>query len=156
MFPTSSNSGSHGRHTATVIMDPIEQLLRRLNLRDLRIFLAVIEQWESGPSGCQSWDFQARGLEIDCQSRAHPRRPPARPHAAARRSNEFGRAFIKRGISVFDELRQSVRELKFLADPSQGELRIGASEYMAAGLISLGHRSAFAAESWLVVQSRTD
>jgi DNA-binding transcriptional LysR family regulator len=47
----------------------------------------------------------------------------------------YGRALLKRSITVFDELRQSVRELQFLANPGQGELRLGCSEYMAAGLV---------------------
>ena len=37
---------------------------------------------------------------------------------------------------MFDELRQSLGEIRHLADPGSGELRIGASEYMAAGLVS--------------------
>ena len=47
----------------------------------------------------------------------------------------YGRVLGKRGLAVFDELRQGVRELEFLADPTSGELRIGASEAMAAGLL---------------------
>jgi DNA-binding transcriptional LysR family regulator len=35
-----------------------------------------------------------------------------------------GNALLKRGIAVFDELRQSVRDIEFLADPTTGELRI--------------------------------
>ena len=42
----------------------------------------------------------------------------------------FGRALIKRGVAVFDELRQGVKDIEFLADPTAGELRIGTSESM--------------------------
>jgi DNA-binding transcriptional LysR family regulator len=45
----------------------------------------------------------------------------------------YGRALIKRGVAVFDELRQGIRDIEFLADPTSGELRIGCSESLAAG-----------------------
>jgi DNA-binding transcriptional LysR family regulator len=41
-----------------------------------------------------------------------------------------------RGISVFDELTQGVKDVRFLADPTAGELRIGASIAVAAGFVS--------------------
>lgn len=47
----------------------------------------------------------------------------------------YGRTLLRRSITIFDELRQSVQELDFLANPGRGELRIGCSEYMAAGLV---------------------
>src|SRR5262245_54424561 len=46
----------------------------------------------------------------------------------------YGRALSKRGIVIFDELRQSVREIEFLADPTAGELHIGCTETITAGL----------------------
>ncbi len=48
----------------------------------------------------------------------------------------YGRALVKCGVAVFDELRQGVRQLEFLADPTAGELRIGSSEGMAVGFLS--------------------
>ncbi|WP_407166550.1 LysR family transcriptional regulator [Bradyrhizobium sp. ORS 111] len=47
----------------------------------------------------------------------------------------FGRALLKRGTAVFDELRQSVEEIAFLTDPQAGELRIACTEVWAAGLV---------------------
>src|SRR5205085_1772775 len=45
----------------------------------------------------------------------------------------YGRALIKRGVAVFDELREGIRDIEFLADPTAGELRIGCAESLAAG-----------------------
>jgi DNA-binding transcriptional LysR family regulator len=42
----------------------------------------------------------------------------------------------RRGVAVFNDLRASIAELDFLADPTAGELRIGSTEPMAAGLLS--------------------
>jgi DNA-binding transcriptional LysR family regulator len=47
----------------------------------------------------------------------------------------YGRALIKHGIVAFDALRQGVKEIEFLADPTAGELRIGCPEWIAAGLL---------------------
>jgi DNA-binding transcriptional LysR family regulator len=46
----------------------------------------------------------------------------------------YGRALIKRSIGIFDDLRTSVDEVKFLADPASAELRIGSTEPLLAGL----------------------
>jgi DNA-binding transcriptional LysR family regulator len=36
----------------------------------------------------------------------------------------YGNALLKRSIAVFDELKQTVRDIEFLADPTTGELKI--------------------------------
>jgi DNA-binding transcriptional LysR family regulator len=46
----------------------------------------------------------------------------------------YGRALLRRCITIFDDLRTSVDEIKFMADPSAGELRIGSTEPLLAGL----------------------
>jgi DNA-binding transcriptional LysR family regulator len=46
----------------------------------------------------------------------------------------YGRALLKGGVAVFDELRTSLDEIKFLSDPTAGELRIGSTEPILAGL----------------------
>jgi DNA-binding transcriptional LysR family regulator len=47
----------------------------------------------------------------------------------------YGRALIKRSMTIFDELTQGLQELESLADPIVGQLRIGSSESVAAGLL---------------------
>jgi len=46
----------------------------------------------------------------------------------------FGEALLRRGLSVFDELRKGIEEIDFLSDPKSGELRIGCTEPIVAGL----------------------
>jgi DNA-binding transcriptional LysR family regulator len=46
----------------------------------------------------------------------------------------YGRALLKRGAGIFDDLRTCVDEIKFLADPTSGELRVGSTEPLLAGL----------------------
>ena len=45
----------------------------------------------------------------------------------------YGRALLKRSIAIFDDLRTGVDEIKFMADPPSGELRIGSTEPLLAG-----------------------
>jgi DNA-binding transcriptional LysR family regulator len=39
----------------------------------------------------------------------------------------YGRSFIHCGTAVFDEMRRGVQDIEFLADPTAGEVRIGAA-----------------------------
>jgi DNA-binding transcriptional LysR family regulator len=47
----------------------------------------------------------------------------------------YGHALLKRSIAVLNDLRTGVSELEFLSDPTAGELRIGSSEAVAAGML---------------------
>src|SRR5262249_60856223 len=47
----------------------------------------------------------------------------------------YGRAPLKHGIVAFDALKQGIKEIEFLADPTVGDLRIGCPEWIAAGLL---------------------
>jgi DNA-binding transcriptional LysR family regulator len=47
----------------------------------------------------------------------------------------FGRALIARGNRAFDELRQGVRDIEFLADAAVGEVRIECQESIAAAIL---------------------
>jgi DNA-binding transcriptional LysR family regulator len=47
----------------------------------------------------------------------------------------YGHALIKWAVAVFDDVRQGVKEIEFLADPTAGELRIGATEPMMGGFL---------------------
>lgn len=44
----------------------------------------------------------------------------------------YGQALLKRSVAIFDELRQSVKEIEFLADPTSGKLRLGCADFSAA------------------------
>ena len=48
----------------------------------------------------------------------------------------YGAALLRRSMAAFDELRQGIREIEFLTDPTAGELRIGCPESIATALVS--------------------
>jgi DNA-binding transcriptional LysR family regulator len=47
----------------------------------------------------------------------------------------YGSALVRRGLTVFDELRQGVGEIEFMADPTVGEVRVGCAEWVLATLL---------------------
>jgi DNA-binding transcriptional LysR family regulator len=49
----------------------------------------------------------------------------------------YGRALLKRGQAAFDELRQSIRDIDFLSDPTTGELKVGCPASILGGTMSL-------------------
>jgi DNA-binding transcriptional LysR family regulator len=55
------------------------------------------------------------------------------PHGVE--ATTYGRALLKRGTVAFDELKQGIREIEFLADPTVGEVWIGCSESVASAIL---------------------
>ncbi len=49
---------------------------------------------------------------------------------------EYGRALLDCGVAIFDDLRQGVKNIEFLADPTAGEVRIGSTAFLAASFVS--------------------
>src|SRR5262249_57947273 len=47
----------------------------------------------------------------------------------------YGDALLKRSIAAFDELKQSRRDIEFLADPARGELRIGCVQSLSVTIL---------------------
>ena len=48
----------------------------------------------------------------------------------------YGRALLDGGTAMFDDLRQAVKNIEFLADPEVGEVRIACGHHLAASFVS--------------------
>ncbi len=108
---------------------------RRLKLRDLHLFFAVVQHGSmakaasylgiSQPAvsevvaelehtlGVRLFDRSARGVELTI----------------------YGRALFRRSEAAFDELKQGIRDIAFLTEPSVGEVRVGCPESIAASIL---------------------
>src|SRR5258708_20336412 len=108
---------------------------RRIRLRDLHILLAVAESGSMSKAsahlaishpvisktisdlehtlGVRLFDRSSQGVEL----------------------TTYGRALLRCGVTVFDEMRQGLKQIEFLTHPNSGELRIGCSEIMYVGLL---------------------
>jgi DNA-binding transcriptional LysR family regulator len=108
---------------------------RRLRLRDLHILSAVV-QWGSmakaashlamsQPAVSEAIASLEAALGVSLLDRT-PRGVEPTLYASA---------LLRRGLVVFDELRQGIKEIEFLADPTAGEVRVGCIESLTAGFM---------------------
>jgi DNA-binding transcriptional LysR family regulator len=116
-------------------MDWADRIGRRVRLRDLHVLLAVAERGSMAKAsehlaishpvvsktisdlehtlGVKLFDRCAQGVELTI----------------------YGKALLRCGVNVFDEMRQGLKQIETLADPTTGELRIGSPEIIMAGLL---------------------
>jgi DNA-binding transcriptional LysR family regulator len=108
---------------------------RRLKLRDLRLFFAVVE------SGSMAKVAAQLGVSQPAVSQVMADLEHALGVRLLDRSRKgveptiYGQALLKRGLVALDELKQSVRDIQFLADPATGELKIGCPESLAGAIL---------------------
>jgi DNA-binding transcriptional LysR family regulator len=117
-------------------MQPSDVIARRIKLSHLRIVAAVAECRGIGKAarqlavsqsvvskavadleellGVQLFDRGARGVD----------------------STLYCKALLMRTVEVLDDVRTAVDEIRFLADPAAGDLRIGSTEPLMAGLVT--------------------
>lgn len=117
-------------------MDWTDRIGTRLKLRDLHILLAVVE-WRSMAKAARhlavSQPVVSRAiaeLEHELGVRLLDRTPQGVEPTV------YGRTVLNRGLAVFDELRGSVKDIRFLSDPMAGDLRIGSTQAIAGGLLA--------------------
>jgi DNA-binding transcriptional LysR family regulator len=120
---------------ASPILNWENRIGRRVKLRDLHILFAVV-RWGSMAKGAThlgmsqpSVSEAIASLEDALRVRLLDRSPRGVEPTI------YARALLKRADVVFDELKQGVRDIEFLADPTAGEVRIGCPESLAAGFV---------------------
>jgi DNA-binding transcriptional LysR family regulator len=108
---------------------------RRLKLRDLHVYFAVVECGSMAKAAAQLGVSQPTVSEViaDLEHTFGVRLLDRSPRGVE--PTIYGSALLKRGIAAFDELKQSGRDIEFLADPTVGELRIGCAESIAAAVL---------------------
>ena len=116
-------------------MDLADRVGSRIKLRDLHILLAVVE-WKSMAEAARrlavSQPVVSRAI-ADLEHALGIRLLDRTPHGVE--PTVYGRTLLIRGLAVFDELRSSVKDIKFLTDPTAGELRIGSTQGIANGVL---------------------
>jgi DNA-binding transcriptional LysR family regulator len=113
-----------------------DRIRRRLKLRDMDILLAVIETGSMGkaasalnmsqPAVSKAIAYLEHTLGVRLLDRSRQGAEPT----------PYGRALIKRGVAIFDELRQGVQDIGSLTDPTVGEIRMGGSEHTISAIYS--------------------
>src|SRR5262245_55626296 len=118
---------SHGRD--------VKRLGRRLKLRDLNILMTVAQCGTMGKAAAQLAVSQPvvskaiadleHAVGVQLLDRSKRGVEPTR----------YGQALIRRGVAIFDEMQQGLKDIEFLSDPTAGEVRIGATEPISAAIV---------------------
>jgi DNA-binding transcriptional LysR family regulator len=120
----------------TTKVEGSERIRRRLKLRDVDVLLAVVQFGSMGkaasvlnmaqPAISKAVADLERTLGVRLLDRSRQGVQPT----------PYGRALVKRGAAMFDELRRGIEDIEFLADPTSGEIRAGGSDTMVAAVFS--------------------
>jgi len=113
-----------------------DRIGRRMKLQDLHVLMTVVQAGSMGKAaerlntGQPNISRSIADLEHALGVRLLDR------HRQGVEPTAYGRALLDGGATVFDELRQTVKNIEFLADPAAGEVRIGCSPFLAASFVS--------------------
>ncbi len=113
-----------------------DRIGRRIKLQDVHILMAVAQAGSMGkaarhlntsqPNISKSIADLEQALGVRLLDR----------HRQGIEPTEYGRALLDGGAAVFDELRQTVKSIEFLADPAAGEVRVGCNPLLAASFVT--------------------
>ena len=113
------------------IMEWESRLGRRFRLRDLYILSTVVQRGSMARAASllrmsqPSISEAIAKLEHTLRVRLLDRGPRGIEPTI------YATALLKRGTVVFDELREAIKDVDFLADPAKGEVRVGCPEALA-------------------------
>jgi DNA-binding transcriptional LysR family regulator len=112
------------------------QIGRRLKLRDLHVFLTVVQRGSMAKAAQQLGVSQPSVSEVifDLEHALGVRLVDR--SARGVEPTIYGDALVKRSVAAFDELKQSIKDIEFLSDPTAGEVRIAAPIALAAGFVA--------------------
>src|SRR5262245_41940215 len=113
-----------------------ERIGRRIKLRDLHILQAVVQQGSMAKAARHLAVSQPVISKVIADLERELGRPLLDRDRYGAEPTVYGASLLRHGVAVFDELRQSVKEIEHLADPTTGELRIASHEVMAAGFLA--------------------
>lgn len=109
---------------------------QRFSLRNLHILMTVVQTGSMSkaakllntvqPVVSRSIAELERGLGVRLLDRSRDGVKPT----------EYGRAVLEGGTAVFDDLRQTIKNIEFLADPSAGNVRVGCNPFLAASFLT--------------------
>jgi len=104
---------------------------RRLKLRDLHVFFTVVQTGSLAKAASHLRVSQPavsqtiRDLELSLGVKLFDR------NSRGVEPTTYGRTLLARGQTAFDELKQGIREIQFLSEPTSGVIRFGCPEAIA-------------------------
>ena len=117
-------------------MQMSDRIGRPIKLQDLHVLMAVVQAGSMNKAavllktGQSAISRSIAELEHSVGVRLLDRNPQGVE------PTRYGRALLDGGAAAFDDLRQALKNIEFLADPTAGEVRIGSSALLAASFVS--------------------
>jgi DNA-binding transcriptional LysR family regulator len=113
-----------------------DRIGRRMKLHDLHVLMAVVQAGGMGKAARRLNTSQsAVSRSIAELEQAFGVRLLDRSRQGVE-PTQYGQALLGCGAAVFDELRQGVKSVEFLTDPTVGEIRVAGNEFIVGGLIA--------------------
>jgi DNA-binding transcriptional LysR family regulator len=112
-----------------------DRIGRRVKLHDIHVLMSVVQAGSMGKAAALLNTTQSaisRSI-ADLENSIGVRLLDRSPQGVA--PTQYGRALLKRGTAVFDELKQGVKDIEYLSDPGAGELCIGCGVPHAHGVV---------------------
>ena len=116
-------------------LDADSQIGRRLRLRDLHLFFTVV-QWGSMAKAAAQLGMSQPAVSAVVANLEHAlgvKLFDRHPQGVV--PTPYGQALLRRGTAAFDELKQGIRDIEGIADPSAGEVHVGCPESIAASIL---------------------
>ncbi len=111
------------------------QIGRRLKLRDLHVFMTIVQRGSMAKAATQLGVSQSAVSEIVADLEHAVRVRLLNRTSRGVELTTYGHALHRRSLAAFDELKQGIKDIEFLADPTVGEVRIGCAESTASALL---------------------
>ena len=109
---------------------------RRVRLRDLHILSAVV-QWGSMAKAAKHLSMTQPAVSDAVATLEDALRVRLLDRTSKGvEPTIYANALLKRGHVIFDELRQGIRDIEFLANPTVGEVHVGCSETLMTGILA--------------------
>lgn len=111
------------------------QIGHRLRLRDLHVISTVVRLGSMGKAARELGISQPAVSEViaDLEHALGVRLLDRMSHGVE--PTRYGSALVRRSLAAFDELRQCIRDIETLADPTVGEVKIGCPESISAAIL---------------------
>src|ERR1051326_5259649 len=111
------------------------QIGRRLRFRDLHVLSVVVRRGSMAKAAAELGVAQPSVSEVigDLEHALGVRLLDRSPKGVE--PTAYASALLKRSLVAFDELKQAVRDIEYLADPGIGEFRIGCPESVASSVL---------------------
>ncbi|MBV9460541.1 MAG: LysR family transcriptional regulator, partial [Bradyrhizobium sp.] len=113
-----------------------DRIGRRMKLQDLHVLMTVVHAGSMNKAASLLNTTQPAISRSIAELEHTLGAPLLDRHQHGVAPTAYGRALLERCVSAFDELRQGVKDIEHLADPTGGEVRIGATGALAAGFVS--------------------